>query len=90
MRDCRGGVMRLGKWCSTCARPGLAVLTLVALLLAPAAMRQAEAELTAGPTLIADSVADFGGLQGAHGWYYGYYPANTPSGFQQYPLYNSE
>jgi len=38
---------------------------------------------------VADSQADFSGVQGQHGWYYGYYDgAQNPGGFQHMPLFN--
>jgi len=38
---------------------------------------------------VADSQGDFSGVQGQHGWYYGYYNgAQNPSGFQHMPLFN--
>lgn len=44
----------------------------------------------AGAQVIADSQADFSGVQGQDGWYYGYYESPlSPAGFQQFPLYNS-
>ncbi len=41
--------------------------------------------------LVADSVADFSGVQGQNGWYYGYYDGPyAPSDFQLMPNFNSE
>jgi hypothetical protein len=47
---------------------------------------------TAGP-LVADSVAQFSGTQGLHGWSYGYYDGDsaspyTPADFEQFPLFD--
>jgi hypothetical protein len=47
---------------------------------------------TAGP-LIADSVTQFSGTQGLHGWSYGYYDGDsaapyTPADFEQFPLFD--
>jgi hypothetical protein len=44
---------------------------------------------TAQAANIADSVADFSGVQGQHNWYYGYYQGTfAPSAFQLMPTYS--
>ena len=41
-----------------------------------------------GGGIIANSVADFSGVQGQGGWFYGYYTGvQNPTGFVQYPTY---
>lgn len=43
---------------------------------------------SANATSLADSQADFSGVQGQGGWYYGFYEGTlNPSGFQQFPLF---
>lgn len=41
--------------------------------------------------VVADSIADFAGVQGEHSWYYGYFSGSfTPAAFAQFPTFSSQ
>jgi len=40
-------------------------------------------------SVVADSDADFSGTQGAHNWYYGYFPSGNVNAFTQLPTYDA-
>lgn len=44
--------------------------------------------LSAG--ILADSTADFSGIQGSRNWYYGYFPNGDPHSFTQFPYFNAQ
>jgi hypothetical protein len=40
-------------------------------------------------SVVANSDTDFSGTQGAHNWYYGYFPSGDINAFTQLPIYDA-